>query len=194
MNIEQAGILARVFDILASLYLNQPHEGLVAAFDSIAEVLVQSAALPPNDLPIAESVADLRADYNALFFVPVSGRYLSPFESAQRARRLWGPITHQVADFYASVGFDPASLRMDTHWQRLDAPDHIGVELACMSALLQANAAAPTPEMTNAILFFTQQHLGRWLPDYGERVARYAETSFYRTLGRLTQAFILDFA
>ncbi len=190
MNVEQSLARARIYDVLASLYLNQPDAELVAAFGAVAGALAQSAGLTDIALPIAEDVAALQADYNALFFVPVSGRYLPPYESAQRARRLWGPITHQVADFYASVGFDPARLRMDEHWQRLDAPDHIGVELACLSALWQTRAAAPAPEITGAIDFFTREHIRRWLPAYGDQLAQNAETSLYRLLGRLTRAFV----
>ena len=192
MNVEQSLARARIYDVLASLYLNQPYAELVAAFDAVAGTLAQSAGLTDVALPIAEDVAALQADYNALFFVPVSGRYLPPYESAQRARRLWGPITHQVANFYASVGFDLARLRMDEHWQRLDAPDHAGIELACLSALLRAYAETSSPDLAGAIDFFAREHIRRWLPPYGDAVAQNAETPLYRLLGRLTRAFVLD--
>ena len=194
MDIQLVLMQASVFDLLARLYLHRPNQEMVATFNDVFQELAESLMLTIEDASAGDSVPLLKSDYDDLFFVPVSGRYLPPFESAQRANRLWGPITYQVADFYQSVGFDRTNLIVDKHWKNLDAPDHIGVELACMSALLRANAAAPTPEMTNAIMFFTRQHLTHWLPDYGERVARYAATSLYHTLGRLTRAFILDFA
>lgn len=180
----QAGIA----DILASLYLNFPDPEKAAAFRTVAEDMAESLGLKPPDLSISVELADLQADYNELFLVPVSGRYLPPFESAQRARRLWGPITHQVADFYASVGFDPASLHMAEPWQRLDAPDHVGIELACLSALLYAYAETPSSDLARAIDFFTREHIRHWLPHYGDAVAQNAKTAFYRALGALTQA------
>ncbi len=107
--------------------------------------------------------------------------------------RIWDKVTAVLKpEEQRKVGYVLARLRMDEHWQRLDAPDHIGVELACLSALWQTWAAAPAPEITGAIDFFTREHIWRWLPAYGDQLAQNAETSLYRLLGRLTRAFALD--
>ena len=173
------------------MYLHRPDETLAAAFADAVGALQEGLGLTSDFSPEAASLPDLQADYDALFFVPVSGRYLPPYESAQRARRLWGPITHQVADFYASVGFEPASLRMDEHWRRLDAPDQAGVELACLSALLQTTVTAPDPAVENALQYLIRQHISRWLPDFGHQITENADTSHYRLLGELTWALAL---
>lgn len=190
MNKDQILTHARLADILASLYLNRPNTILVVGLNEVAKELAEGTALAADNLPITENIIDLQADYDALFFVPVSGRYLPPYESAQRAQRLWGPITHQVADFYASVGFDPAELRMDDLWRDLNAPDHIGIELACLSALLQTSASETGPALETALEYFLQRHLMRWLPAYSDELARNAQTSLYQLLGKWTGAFL----
>lgn len=191
MKQESSLTLARIADILASVYLHSPDEALVAAFREVVPVLVAELDTQDRSLDATETLEALTQDYNELFFVPVSGRYLAPFESAQRARRLWGPLTHQVAEFYESIGFDDAALSVGEHWEYLDMPDHAGIELACLSALLQAHQAAQSDvAVGQAIHFFIHQHLSRWLPDFGQKVAQNAETDFYQALGHFTTALI----
>ncbi len=189
---EQESILtlARTADILASVYLHSPDETLVAAFREAAPTLAAALATTGMSLDAEETLDALAQDYNELFFVPVSGRYLPPFESAQRERRLWGPLTHQIAEFYESIGFDYTALRIGEHWDRLDMPDHAGIELACLSALLQTQAAQSDSAAVQATYYFINQHLSRWLPDFGQKVAQNAETDLYQTLGHFTTSFI----
>ncbi len=194
MKQESSLTLARIADILASLYLHSPDETLVAAFREVASALAVELDAQDVRLDAAETPEALKQDYDELFFVPVSGRYLPPFESAQRARRLWGPLTHQVAQFYESITFDYTALSVGAHWERLDMPDHAGIELACLSALLQTQAAQPDAAAEQALDFFIRQHPGRWLPDFGQKVAQNAETTFYRALGEFTRALALVLA
>ncbi len=181
---------SRLFDILSSLYLHHPTPERVAAFNAIAPTI----GVDTEMLPVTEGVAALTADYDALFLVPVSGRYLPPFESAQRTQRLWGPLTHQVADLYQSAGFESNMLDIDVMWQNLNMPDHIGIELAFFSALLATHENAPAPEITDTVNTFAQKHLFRWAPDFGEKLAQQAHTSLYRLLGTLTRQACDDFA
>ncbi len=191
MNQHEQRFYARAADMLAAMYLHRPNGRLTIAFTEAIGVLHEGLGLTDDFSNEADPLPDLRADYDALFFVPVSGRYLPPYESAQRTRRLWGPITHQVAAFYASVSFDPATLHMDEHWLHLDAPDHAGVELACLSALLRTNANVPDPAVESALQYFIRNHLARWLPDFGRQLAENASTSHYRLLGTLTRSLVL---
>ncbi len=182
--------LARIADILASVYLHVPDEASASAFRQVAPALAVELGAQDRSLDAAETLEALTQDYNELFFVPVSGRYLAPFESAQRERRLWGPLTHQVAEFYESIGFDGTALNVGEHWKRLNMPDHAGIELACLSALLQAQDAQADATVAQAAHFFIHQHLSRWLPDFGQKVAQNAKTDFYRAMGDFTTALI----
>ena len=190
MKQESSLTLARIADILASVYLHSHDEAVVAAFREVVPVLVAELDTQDRSLDATETLEALTQDYNELFFVPVSGRYLAPFESAQRSRRLWGSLTHQVAEFYESIGFDDAALSVGEHWEHLDMPDHAGIELACLSALLQTQAAQSDAAAVQAIHFFMRQHVGRWLSNFGRKVAQNAETDFYQALGHFTTALI----
>lgn len=174
---------SRLFDILSSLYLHHPTPERVAAFNAIASTF----GIGTEMLPVTEDIATLSADYDDLFLVPVSGRYLPPFESAQRTQRLRGPLTHQVVDLYQAAGFEPNMLDIDIMWKNLNMPDHIGIELAFFSALLATHENAPAPEITDTINTFAQKHLLRWAPDFGQELAQQAHTSLYRLLGTLTR-------
>lgn len=190
MKQESSLTLARITDILASVYLHSPDEALITAFREVVPVLVAELDAQDISLDATETLEALTQDYNELFFVPVSGRYLPPFESAQRARRLWGPLTHQIAQFYESIAFDYTALSVGEHWNRLDMPDHAGIELACLSALLQTQTVQSDAAAKQSIDFFMRQHVDRWLPNFGRKVAQNAETDFYRVLGHLTTTLI----
>jgi putative dimethyl sulfoxide reductase chaperone len=133
---------------------------------------------------------EVRQEYFDLFFVPVSGRYLAPFEAAQRERRLWGLCTYQTAELYQQVGFDPRALSISPLWGEQLPPDHAGVELAFVSALLkQADVSGREEQIgiARTLESFWKQHLSRWLPDYGRKLARTARTEHYRLLGSLVE-------
>ncbi|MFW5692348.1 MAG: TorD/DmsD family molecular chaperone [Chloroflexota bacterium] len=165
---------ATLLDRLAWLYLNQPDDSLIHTLND---------AFP--ELRLREGDLDaVRQDYNDLFCVPVSGRYLPPFESAQRAQRLWGPITHHVTDWYLHTGFNPAELHTSAIWQMQIAPDHIGYELAFYGALL----AADSPLAAD----FYQTHLFTWVPNYARQLIEKAATPVYRLLGELTLQALND--
>ncbi len=175
---------SRLFDILSSLYLHRPTEEMVEAFNTIAAT--EGFGIDIEIPPAQETIAELIADYDELFLVPVSGRYLPPFESAQRAQRLWGPLTHQMANLYRKTGFEPNALNIDEMWQSLNAPDHIGIELAFCSALFSTYAENPSTATETLIHTVMQQHITRWIPGFGEKLRQHAQTSLYRSLGMLT--------
>lgn len=166
---EQDLPLYKVMDIAAALYLQEPDEG--------------------SDQE--------RQEYFDLFFVPVSGRYLPPFESAQREQRLWGSNTYHAAAIYQAVGFTLASLSFSPHWGTILAPDHIGVELAFASSLLrqcEQAGKAQRKDLERLLKHFAQQHLLSWQDEYGRSVAEKAKTDRYVSLGHLTQGIMEETA
>ena len=190
INSDTTFVYSRLFDILSSLYLHRPTEEIVESFNVIAHE--KGFGIDIEIPPAHETISELVADYDELFLVPVSGRYLPPFESAQRTQRLWGPLTHQVANLYEMAGFDPSGLDIEDPWKNLLIPDHIGIELAFFSALLQTYARNPAAGIIEIIHTFTRQHLNRWIPDFGNHLRQNAHTSLYRSLGILTGA-VSDF-
>lgn len=165
-----------LFDAGAALLLKRPQGELVgqaaAAF---------GFAGGPGELELA------REDWNELFFVPSSGRYLPPLESAFREKRLGGPHAADALAAYRAAGFDPARLDVDQLWRPSPPPDHLGVELAFVSALLRS--AAHRPGAAEGLLAsarrFHAAHVAPWAEDYGMELERKARSETFRTLGRL---------
>ncbi len=188
--LSQAGLL----DSIAALFLRAPDEvklgvrfyagtdwGEASGDSQISRLLMEAEQQP---------ISELWEDYNALFIVPVSGRYLPPYESAQRHGRL-GKHTQAVAGFYQAAGFDLEQLAVDSYWTRLAIPDHVGFELAFMSALLENSERAGGDEAAVFLSmrdFFWTEHISKWVPDYGHLLACHAQTPLYQALGQLTVA------
>jgi TorA maturation chaperone TorD len=194
VNTDELLAQARLLDFVASLYLRSPDvevvEACMAAAPAFGELL-KDETLSRLMLQVRETdMKSLREDYYDLFIVPVSGRYLPPYESAQREGRLWGTLTHKADALYRATGFDFRELKVDPHWLALGIPDHIGFEMAFVSALLCSQVEGP-PEETGSLAettdYFVQHHLGHWAAEYGHKVARQAKTALYQGLGLLTE-------
>lgn len=166
-------------DALAALYLRAPTGSTLRA----------ASVDPCLSVVTDDRLEDVVADYHALFFVPVSGRYVSPFESAQRGLPLGGALPLRIADLYAASGFDLRGLLFDERWGGVPRPDHVGCELAFVAAL-QRGAARRVGRRRAALLgtaaTFWEQFPAGWIGDFGQAVAAAARTGIYRRAGRLT--------
>lgn len=137
--------------------------------------------------------ADLEVDYARLFMGPFNV-LAPPYGSVylENERRVMGASTADVQKRYQAAGLDVA-----TGFK--DAPDHIAAELEFMHFLIfKAMEAANDGDVNRvATCLLTQQsflevHLGAWVAEFVGNVVDNAKTSFYRNLGRATEAFIKD--
>ena len=172
---------AEILDILAALFLQFPTMDHVKALNDVIPLLTErlEIANPPLLQASDTAVREYLQDVYDMFLVPVSGHYLPPYESAQRAGRLQGPITWQVHQIYKETGFDIHSLHVDPVWRTQHMPDHIGYELAFLSALLQVHEPALEPVFDD----FVKQHVLSWMPEYGKAVNRLADTPYCQWMG-----------
>jgi TorA maturation chaperone TorD len=161
-----------LFDAAAALLLKRPTPEMTR----LAAALLEYAP-PTNDLDAA------RADWNELFFVPSSGRYLPPLESAFREKRLGGALAADSLAAYDAAGFTPAALDMDALWRAAWRPDHLGVEAAFVCALLRGG----NEELAASAALFHSRHLAPWAGDYGRALSGAAHSALYRHLGRLLE-------
>jgi TorA maturation chaperone TorD len=131
----------------------------------------------------------LRVDYTRLFLLNAH-----PYESVylDESGMLNAPGSGPVLAEYQASGFDSAWLR------RTGAPDHVGLELEYLAALVEAEAAAleqgdarQAERAGDAQRAFLAEHLLRWAPLLGQVLVEQAETPFYRHLGEALQNFIL---
>jgi TorA maturation chaperone TorD len=165
-----------LFDAAAALLLKRPEPDLIR----------QAAALFGRTWDKGERLL-AEEDWRDLFFVPTSGRYLPPFESAFREKRLGGLLAASVLADYQTAGFEPCALAVDPLWLAVPGPDHLGVELAFVSALKSGAARDPeaAPGLMASAARFHAAHLAPWAGDYGRELARAARSAVYRDLGGL---------
>lgn len=193
MSVDEQLARARLLDSAATLYLRRPDSSLLRACATACGALAEMIGAPA----LADRMADtdryplstFELEYDALFCVPVSGRYLPPFESAQCDRRLWGPRAHAVARFYGETGFRLEDLACDPIWNSHPIPDHIGFEMAFLSALLQSEAraeASRAAHLRGTYALFRHEHFDSWATSYGTRLMKTAHTPLYQALGALT--------
>jgi TorA maturation chaperone TorD len=197
-----------MYKFLSAVFLQPPTEALLApiladAFvDSLEEVFGPTAV---DDL--RRFACQFRGDYEgldqefqALFIVPL-GRYVTPYEAVYRDEReagetrvrglLMGPSTLAVKRLYREAG---AAISEDF----MDLPDHIGLELACMEFLCEAEARAWDREdldeahrMRGFQRRLLHDHLQQWVPALCRRIREFATGPLYRGIARLTEAYLV---
>jgi putative dimethyl sulfoxide reductase chaperone len=139
--------------------------------------------LPAEGLPLRE----LRVAYTGLFIGPGKD-YCAPYESVYDRRRPqedWGTVQGPSASAMQAA-LTREGLVMDLG--RQDLADHAAIELEFMHFLLQraiGDGGQPDPADVEIADQFLQEHLARWLPQYGQTVLEKARHPFYKHLGRL---------
>lgn len=144
-----------------------------------------------RDAPESELLDELALDYTQLFHGP--REHIPPYESVQTGganAMLNGEAAVRVRRFLEANGL---VLKETCH----ELPDHLSVELEVMAALLEREADAldrcgltEAERWAEQQRLFLQRHLGAWTADFGRRIARRAESAFYRELGRLLTDYI----
>ncbi|WP_243438545.1 molecular chaperone TorD family protein [Fundidesulfovibrio soli] len=179
---EDAAGLARLFDAGAALLLKRPSHGLLEAA-SLALPCLAEPMLEPDALPLALE------DWSDLFFSPRSGRYLPPLESVFREGRLGGEAAWSARQAYEAAGFEPARLDMDPLWRAIPHPDHLGFELAFVSALLRCadDDAAGAAALHATARAFHAERIAPWAGAYGLRLGEAGRSPLYRALAALLQ-------
>jgi putative dimethyl sulfoxide reductase chaperone len=190
----------QVYELLASCVLSEPTGDSLAAAGTLFSHL-----LPALQLPVPDQAA-VRQEYYDRLFVPMSRRYVPPFESAIRGRTarkggrpgygpLMGPAACEVGAAYAAVGFDPAVLTIYEPIRGLRMPDFLGFELAFMAFLVKEQAAADASGATEQAQRwhslqrqFLEEHLTGWTADLAT-LAGEAGPGFYAELYQAIHAW-----
>jgi len=170
-----------IFDLLAILYLKVPDKELLTAL---------SQMVPDGDLFLKDSIKAIQDDYQALFTLTDSGRYLPPFESLAGGNGDLDDSAKRVAVYFRETGFDHRHLEVDRHWKKDLQVDHIGVEFAFLKVLLQTAQAAGDARqgLIDSAKYFFEEHICKWAGEYGKKITANAQTELYQALGRLTTA------
>jgi DMSO reductase family type II enzyme chaperone len=142
-----------------------------------------------SDAPPA--LAELRAAYDRLFGHTARGS-VPPYETEYGDDSQFQPQREMsdLAAFFRAFGL----VRRPEARER---PDHAACECEFMLVLarkeayaLEAGDAAMLEETRRAARLFLRDHLGRWAPAFGGKLAREDPEGFYGGLGRLGTVFV----
>jgi len=197
MNTDEKNAWADFLEFAAALYLNEPDE---ERLDKCREVGLNFREFFPEELFAKMLVfvdrdpcEEVRQEYFDLFFVPISGRYLPPFEAAHRERSMAAELPVSVQNFYGCVGFKPEKLEIPSYVRMLNRPDHSGFEMAFMGLMLKSPGQFDLDgkrEQAKALFetarCFHSRHLGSWASHFGKKLTETADCHLYKALGHLT--------
>lgn len=156
------------------------------------------------------SEAKLRQEYYDCFFVPISGKYIPPYESALRGYQniekkltfgnLGTDITAQVKKQYDFVGFDPLMLNAFPPLKNIQLADHIGYELAFMAYLCQcekkareANQQKKGDKWLEFQEDFIAKHILQWTPKLKAALNAIRDNIFKKTAWALDSWVSFDY-
>jgi len=204
LNREEQGAWVGLLDFAADLYLNEPSSerllGCQAAGQQLTDLFPAEFFPKMFATPETEAIDDVLQEYFDLFFVPVSGSYLSPFEAAHREKLLAPELPVMINHLYSEAGFAPQGLAIPSYMQLLNRPDHIGFEMAFLarllnsSLILEANGDLQQAEMLReTAISFHSRYLGQWASSFGRRLEKAAKSNLYKGLGGMTQFINREF-
>ena len=196
-----------IYKFLSAAFLEPPSRALVTALSSnglleALENIFGHAAVDDLRLSVSQIQSDyesLDQEFQDLFMVPL-GRYVTPYEAVYRDERevgddrvqglLMGPSTLAVKQLYREAG---AAVSEDFK----DLPDHVGLELACMGFLCEAEAQAWVKEDLDSVRRMRDfqkkllhEHLLLWVPALCGRIRERAPGPYYRGIAGLTEAHL----
>lgn len=150
----------------------------LSAADEAGETAYANMAAALRENPTLDELA---ADYAAIYLNNSFGA--SPYES------VWLSDEHLACDrsmfelreIYAAAGWRVGDWR-----RRFD--DHLVLQLQYLRRVLASAAVDP-----EKLADFIDEHIGYWLPDWGQRVSSYCGTGFYAALAELTHVWLRRF-
>ena len=196
-----------MYNFLSAAFLEPPGKTLVSALSSnglleALENIFGPAAV--DDLrrfggQFQGDYESLDQEFQDLFMIPL-GRYVTPYEAVYRDERevgdervrglLAGPSTLAVKQLYREAG-----MAVSEDFKEL--PDHVGLELASMKFLCEAEARAWEEEhLENALRLrnlqkqLLHEHLLLWVPELCRRIRKNAAGPLYRGIAGLAAAYL----
>lgn len=190
---------ASAYEFLAGIFLNEPTEELFKYLRSwatgIGDEEVEFNSLLKWIEDTDSTLEVLKQEYYDLFFVPVSGRFVPPFEAAIRGASreqgkktkfgsFWGSVTSQVSGIYEQIGFLTEELGIFEPLKQMNMPDHIGFELSAMGYLCQvednlAQSGQGVEAVRKVEKTLLTKHLNQWLPLLKGDLKAVESTGFY---------------
>ncbi|WP_280770211.1 TorD/DmsD family molecular chaperone [Salipaludibacillus daqingensis] len=180
---------ANIFKVLSELYKKpeQDHEDLFPPFLEAIEAIFPELHKEGEKVKKIFGKEDLKKnqsiliDYSKLFVGPFDV-LAPPYGSVylEEARQIQGQSTRQVERLYEKAGIEKTA---DFH----EPADHIAVELEFIYYLYYMYI--DTNELNYLVLIkeFINNHLGRWIFQFTDRLEEHATHNYYKKLSILTR-------
>lgn len=194
-----------VYKLLAYAYLNKPSKKLLQSLNQTKSFFQEiiDAKIPSYK---KEDLKDIVQEYYDRFFIPKSGIYVPPFESAIKNRTYEGlkvkyggldsNETVHVKACYEIVDFKPEELEMFEPLRYITFPDHIAYEIAFMAYLCESQHYALSKgekenvsRWSNLQKQFLQSHLGKWIRDLSS-LTKSTKEGFYSYLTDISASWV----
>jgi DMSO reductase family type II enzyme chaperone len=180
---------------LLALGFRYPEDGSLEEFTRVRDLFAAGdwpfpavdAGLLPAEVPAAATLTD---EYLRLFDRKCAcSLYESEYGMGNKAFTKSRDLA-DISGFYKAFGMELAEETTDLY-------DHLAVELEFMSVLALKAAYARNEGLTEgldvtvaAAKDFLQDHLGRWVSHFCDRLEETSAEPFYTALARLTRAFV----
>ena len=179
--------------LFSSFYLCKPTQETIRTWKSLLSreesdfVRELRETLDRIDPASEQTLEDLLWEYTRLFIGPYK-LPSPPWESvyASPRRLMMQEPSDEVRCFYNEAGLTMNNPDI--------MPDHVGAELNFLAVLYEKMESDP-PKRTYYVQMgerFLNEHLRRWIPRFTYDVEISTESSFYKTLARLTRGLIMD--
>lgn len=203
---EEAINRAKGYEVLAEVFLKEPSPELIKGIQmwteaAAAEELNLLKDILKNVHTYDPKLENLTQEYYDLFFVPVSGRFIPPFESTIRGAKRekgkkikygahWGTQAYRLADLYEKLGFNPGALAIFAPLKETKIPDHLGLELLFMAYLCRledrrTKAGQDITTVRQLQKTMINDHLLGWLPQFTEELVKLEVSGFYSYFAQL---------
>lgn len=196
---------ADAYHFFASCFLKEPTAEFLEGFKAVCSSMGSCNPFIQELTPMVESmsVEKVTQEYYDLLFIPVSGKYIPPFESALldgeetekgfRYGNLNGDRENQVTACFQQFFFEPKKLDVYDPLKGVAFADHLGFEIAFISFLCYQEASASSTEAAQQFrlwqFFFLEQHLILFIRKYAELV-KTAKVPFYQAVCEAVNDFI----
>ncbi|KJR46757.1 hypothetical protein UF75_2883 [Desulfosporosinus sp. I2] len=196
---------AQAYEFLAGIFLKEPSQEILRNLQAWAAVSRDESAQALLDRIAADDpeLGSLTQEYYDLFFVPVSGRFIPPFESSilgalrQEGKKtkfgsFWGHETVEVGTLYERTEFQPERLAIFEPLRQVNLPDHLGFELSFIAYLCRLEEKQHQHGLSTNGVFrleqeFLDKHLNRWLPLLCSDLSRIEQSGYYLYFAQLAQ-------
>jgi anaerobic sulfite reductase subunit A len=136
-----------------------------------------------------DALTDLAVDYAKVFLAAGASQSNAafPYESVYTSRKriVMQDAWEKVCEIYTAKGLAKGNVTKDI------MEDHITLELEYMALLCkEAQEDEENWELLYEQRDFLNQHLLNWVPEFCADINKYADTMFYKSIGKITDAYL----